>query len=128
MKTFLIIGIIIVIAIIVAVKFVINTVEEGKDLIEIEGKIKSVMANIEEIEKGDCSKIPEVESNIEEIKGEFKEACKNPVLKKIIEEKSGEDLCEDPEKTADELISRLEAMKELCENPSVTTIENNNSE
>ena len=121
MKGLLIIGILVIIGIFFLVKYTIDTVNQGKELVQLEEKTEQIISDIEKVEQGDCSIISELEEDIEQTEQKFIEACKNTVLKKVIIQKAGEDICENPESSSVELRERLEQAKADCNSQDVTT-------
>jgi peptidoglycan hydrolase CwlO-like protein len=107
-----IIGIIVVIII----GFVGYTVNQGLNLQQSlkEVSIDELTSDAEALAGGDCSKIPEIENLIKEIKS----SCKNPALKYIIEEKGAEagqeNICSEIKNPENEYLVKLNELKADC--------------
>jgi len=107
-----------VLVIILAVIFIVFTIFQGKQLVEatspeIQASIKS---DIESVMKGDCSKLPELEKNLESIQAKLKSACANPALKPIIQKQApeGVDVCAQINNPDSDAYKQLEYMRKNC--------------
>lgn len=107
-----------VLVIILAVAFVIYTVYQGKQLVEISSpEIQaSIKSGIESVMKGDCSKLPELEKNLEDIQEKLKSGCANPALKIIIQKQApeGVDICQQVNDPDSDAYKQLEQMRKNC--------------
>ena len=107
-----IIGIIVVILI----GYIGYTVNQGLNLQQSlkEVSIDELTSDAEALAGGDCSKIPEMEDLIEEVKS----SCKNPALKYIIEKKGAEagqeNICSEIKNPENEYTIKLEEIKADC--------------
>jgi hypothetical protein len=112
----IILAILLIIAIGIGI-YATTTIKQGlalKDAIE-SIDLEELERTAEEIRAGNCSKLDEFENNIEEVKVQIIEACKNTALRKIIEDEQP-GTCEiannpnsDAQKELDELRVQCEA-------------------
>lgn len=106
----------IVVLVVVLVGFVGYTIYQGlslqKSLSEV--SIDEITSDVEALAGGDCSKIEEIESLINEIKS----SCSNPALKYIIEKKGAEagqeNICEEINNPDNEYLAKLNELKTDC--------------
>jgi len=106
----------VVVLVVILVGFIGWTVYQGISLQQSLKKvsIEDITSDAEALAGGDCSKIPEIENLINDIKS----SCGNPALKYIIEKKGAEagqeNICDEIGNDNKEYIVKLNDLKEDC--------------
>lgn len=114
MKKGVLIAIIVVVAIVLI--FIGYSVYQGMQLQRSLGKVSvsDITTDAKELAGGNCSKIPDIDNTVKEIKS----SCKNPALKYIIENKGKEmgqeKICEEINNPNNEYLVKLENLKKDC--------------
>ena len=79
----------------IALTAVVITAIQINQIMDMTKESESFTSNFESLQKGDCSKLPEVEAKYEETKTKIKYFCMNPIIRIGLEKisKSNIDFC-----------------------------------
>jgi hypothetical protein len=114
-KIFFVILIVFIIAIGV---YTFYTINQAKALMSIADPAiqEKTKADITAVMNGDCSKLPEVEANLQDTINKIKSACSNPALKPIIQQQApeGVDLCSQVNDPNSDAFKQLNTVRQKC--------------
>ena len=119
-KIFAIVGIIILIVLII----VGVTAYQGYAVYKTAMSEKdNIQSNMQELAKGDCTKIPLIESSINKIKGKVVGACKNPIIRMALNKMDKVPIkCSNIGDLENQVNNSLAPIKEACGNQTRLTL------
>ncbi|PIN77370.1 hypothetical protein COV15_02275 [Candidatus Woesearchaeota archaeon CG10_big_fil_rev_8_21_14_0_10_34_12] len=112
-KSIVIILLILVVIILVTAIYLACTYKQAKEILKIIND-NSIQEDFQQLMAGDCGKLSAVENNFADIKTKLTSACKNPVLKAVIERSSERDICNEINNQSNSLDSSLSNMHDFC--------------
>ena len=116
-KIFAVIGILLLIIIIIAGVTAYQVYGVVK---EIQEKTPIIQENVQQLTAGDCTKLPPVESDINEIKTKVTSACKNPIINIAIKKLNQVPIkCDQISSLEEQITTSLKPVKEYCGNKTL---------
>ena len=101
---------------IIALIIIAVTAIQIKQMVDLVKESESFNINLEALQKGDCSKLPEIELKYEESKTKIKYFCLNPIIKIGLEKLSPENLgfCKEINNPENVIEGNLTLVKKYC--------------
>ena len=112
------IGAVLLIIILIIVAVIVITFFQGYDLYKtVMSEKTNLDNNIAELQKGNCTKLPEVEASLAKIEAKATSACKNPILSMAVSSINNIPLrCKDMSDLKAQAEANLAQVKEICAN------------